>query len=226
MHRLSFSRLPLWLGLLILAGLLFTCGTPLRKRAILVIGDRHAALAEGWVTQLQALRKGGPLVNTARVGMHIGTTPRGQSDLNALERVVAHLRQGFAEMGSVDEVIIQLGTDECVNPSFTEDLTRPAQFRDLLAAIQSFFDQRGQPRPRIVLLSPPILTNEVANQLAETNCAKQIATDLEELAAREGYCFVDLRQQARLSEQALPTEGSYTPEGYRIMARLLLDECY
>ncbi len=92
--------------------ILTACSPSLSKRNILVIGDSNGA-GKGWVYQLQEVRGGGPLVNTSIGGNTFGFNGMGELRRNTLENLTPYLRKGYAEMGSIDEILISLGTNDC-----------------------------------------------------------------------------------------------------------------
>jgi hypothetical protein len=81
-----------FLTLLVLFSLT-ACSTPLSKKHLLVIGDSNA-VGKGWVDQMQQLRGGGPLVNTALSGNTIGFNYGSDLSMNALENLTSYLRKG------------------------------------------------------------------------------------------------------------------------------------
>ncbi len=224
-----FTPAP-WLLLWLLLGLLTTCGQPLKKRQLLVIGDSNGAADKGWVFQLQQLRKGGPLVNTAISGNTVGFDGMNNKQLNTIEQLSQYLRRGYAEMGGIDEIIIGLGTNDCKQQYNSLSIERHTYFRRLCDEINTFFKERGQDLPRIVLLSPPPAAADA--QLHEefqgaATCIAELTNFLEQLAAEKGYCFVNLLEKPGEALLEYSEDGiHFNPTGYELIARQLLRKCY
>lgn len=219
----------LQLGLLLLVGLLLTgCKLPLNKRKIVVLGDDHAAAKNGWVYYFQRLRSGGPMLNAAVAGATTAFPSPSQPALNTLDQLVPYLRKGFAEMGAIDEVIIQLGTNDCKAQYQAGDVERSVKFRELIGGIKSFFAERGQPAPRIVILSPPVFADEVAISDFENSkqCLRELVTDTKQFAQKEGICFVDISENKQLLNHLNPDGVHFSSRGLELMAELLKKGCY
>jgi lysophospholipase L1-like esterase len=207
-----------------------TCAVPLRKKNLLVIGDSNGAVPEGWVFQLQQIRNGGPLVNTSRSGNTIGFTDNGNRERNTLENLTPYLRRGYAEMGGIDEILIGLGTNDC-KLKFTDRHSEIITNLDtLLSRTATFFASRGQEMPRIVLITPPpVAGNDAVSEefRGAGGCTAEYSAELRRLAANRGYCLVDWREQPGDRILTLSRDGiHFSEEGYRILAREVVDQCY
>lgn len=214
-----------FLGFLLIG--LTACTARLSERKLLIIGDSNGA-REGWVYQLQRIRKGGPLTNTARSGNTIGFTDQGDRSRNTLENLTAYLRTGYAEMGGIDEILICLGTNDC-KPRFAEQHDRILEnLTELLQRSRVFFASRGQEVPRFVLITPPPADDSRLPQFAGAEgCLQTFTTDLRELAAAEGICLVDIRQQPGAELLAFSTDGiHFNAEGYTRWAKAIVAACY
>ncbi len=217
------------LALLFVATLL-TCHQPLRKRSLLVVGDSNGAAADGWVYQLQQLRGGGPLVNTSLGGNTIGFNSDNRMELNTLENLTPYLRRGYAEMGEIDEILIALGTNDC-KTSFADRHGEIAEnLETMLTRIRSFFDERGQEVPRIVLLTPPPIGGDAAvseRYSGARQCVADLSTEMRRIAAREGYCLVDLQQKPGEAVLSHSADGiHFDAAGYKLLARAVVASCY
>lgn len=207
-----------------------TCTTPLQKRNILVIGDSNGAAREGWVVQLQDIRGGGPLVNTSLSGNTLGFTDDGNMQRNTLENLTPYLRQGYAEMGGVDEILIALGTNDCKQKFSDRHEQIIVQLDTLLSRTSAFFSDRGQDMPRIVLLTPPpagadaVVSEEFQGVKA---CTAAYSDALRTLAAQRGYCLVDLQQQPGDEVLSYSSDGiHFDVRGYRMLAQEVVTRCY
>lgn len=220
-----FLQLAFCVGLLWLAA----CNPPLNKKHLLVLGDSNG-VGKGWVYQLQELRDGGPLVNTSLSGNTIGFNYNG-SDLskNTLENLTPYLRKGYAEMGSIDDILIALGTNDC-KVEFADQRERVgANLESLLDRTNAFFEERGQPLPRFVILSPPPLKDkDVVEQFTgATACTKELTETYRTIAAERGICFVDFQVSPGASVLQYSKDGiHFDAEGYRLIAQSVLKACY
>lgn len=209
--------------------LLVGCTPSLSKKHVLVIGDDYAADKSGWVYSFQNIRKGGPLVNLAVAGSTVGFPRPRQRSLNTLNNLVPYLREGFAEMGAIDEVIIQLGTNDCRTVYQARNDERDANFKKLVDEVRSFFVDRGQEVPRIVLLTPPPLADDGrlgSDFENSSSCIQELSDTLQRLADREGICFVDLRRVAELTTYQNEAGIGYQARGAELMARAVLKYCF
>ena len=216
--------------LLVLFGLLMTCSVPLKKRSILVIGDSNGAARDGWVVQLQNLRSGGPLVNTSLSGNTIGFNDEGNMQRNTLENLSPYLRKGYAEMGGIDEILIALGTNDCKRKFSDRHDEIITNLDTLLSRTQAFFTERGQDMPRIVLLTPPpagadgVVSEEFQGV---KQCTADFSAELRSLAARAGYCLVDLQQRPGDRILTYSRDGiHFDAQGYKLLAREVVSSCY
>jgi len=209
---------------------LLACKQPLNKRNLLVIGDSNDAAERGWVYQLQQLRGGGPLVNTSLSGNTIGFTDNGNVERNTLENLTSYLRNGYAEMGAIDEILIGLGTNDCKQQFSDRHGEIAPNLEEMLTRIKGFFNERGQELPRIVLLTPPpVGTDDRVNDNFQgaRQCTADYVDQLKKIASREGYCLVDLQQAP--GDAVLQYSGDgihFDAQGYELLARAVVRSCY
>ncbi|TXF90748.1 hypothetical protein FUA23_04730 [Neolewinella aurantiaca] len=217
--------------ILVLFGFLFltTCTTPLNKKNILVIGDSNGA-GKGWVFQLQELRGGGPLVNTAIGGNTFGFNGMGELRRNTMENLTAYLRKGYAEMGSIDEILISLGTNDC-KAEYAGRRSEPAtHLKTLLTRTRAFFSDRGQEVPRIVLITPPPAAENdaVSDEFQGVKaCLQDLSDEVRAIAAAEGLCLVDFQKQPGDELLKYSTDGiHFNEQGYKLLAKAVVEQCY
>ncbi len=223
---MSTFRLSLSLSLSLL---LSSCQPALSKKHLLLIGDSNGA-REGWAYQLQELRGGGPMVNTSISGNTIGFDYGGDTRLNTLENLSQYLRKGYADMGSIDEIIIMLGTNDC-KKRFADDHDRlGANMVELLTRANAFFVERGQPAPRFVLATPPPFgdNDTVVDDFRDgQECIANFSAQLRRIAAERGYCLVDLQTTPGPSVLANSEDGiHFNKAGYVALARAIIRGCY
>ena len=208
---------------------LIACSPALNKRNILVIGDSNGA-GKGWVYQFQELRGGGPLVNTSIGGNTFGFNGMGELRRNTLENLSAYLRKGYAEMGSIDEILISLGTNDC-KAEYAERRAEPAQhLTTLLTRTRAFFSERGQKVPRIVLITPPAAgaNDAVSDEFQDVKaCLKDLADQIRATAAAEGLCLVDFQQKPGDQLLTYSRDGiHFNEQGYKLLAEAVVEGCY
>jgi lysophospholipase L1-like esterase len=217
-----------FLTLLVLFSLT-ACSTPLRKKHLLVIGDSNA-VGKGWVDQMQQLRGGGPLVNTALSGNTIGFNYGSDLSMNALENLTSYLRKGYAEMGKIDEVIIALGTNDCKARFDGQHGNIITNLTTLTKRTRDFFASRGQEIPRIILVSPPPLAGDdavIEEFKGGAACVAVLTGDVKALAEREGFCFVNLLEQPGPSLLSNSNDGiHFDLAGDKRIAKAVLQACY
>lgn len=218
-------RLLTLLLLVVFAG----CSAPLGKKHLLVIGDSNA-VGKGWVDQLQQLRRGGPLVNTAISGNTIGFNYGGEMSKNTLENLTSYLRRGYAEMGQIDGVIVALGTNDCKAQFNGQHGNIITNLTTLTKRTQDFFADRGQELPRIVLVSPPPMAGDevVIDEFSGgAECVAELTPQIKDLADREGFCFVNLLDRPGASLLANSEDGiHFDLAGDKAIAEAVLRACY
>jgi lysophospholipase L1-like esterase len=209
--------------------ILTTCSLPLSKRNVLVIGDSNGA-GKGWVYQLQELRDGGPLVNTSIGGNTFGFNGMGELRRNTLENLTPYLRKGYAEMGSIDEILISLGTNDC-KAEYADRRNEPAEhLATLLTRTRAFFSERGQDVPRIVLITPAAAgeNTAVSDEFQGVKaCLKDLSDQIRAVAAAEGLCLVDFQQKPGDQLLKFSKDGIHFDErGYKLLAEAVVSGCY
>lgn len=208
--------------------LLFTaCSTKLSERNLLVIGDSNGE-REGWVFQLQKVRKGGPLVNTSLSGNTIGFDYDGDRSKNTLENLTRYLRKGYAEMGGIDEILICLGTNDC-KARFADDHNKiKGHLASLVDRSRSFFADRGQEVPRFVIMTPPAMDDTKLEEFAGgESCIAALAESIRSYAAAEGICVVDLQKKPGQRLLDYSEDGiHFNATGYAAWAEAIITACY
>lgn len=199
-------------------------------RHILAIGDSNGAAAHGWVNQLKDLRFSDVIVNTAVSGNTIGFDNLGRTELNTLRNIETYLRRGIEEMGRIDAIIINLGTNDC-KAVFDDRIAEVAENLDrLLATIKDYFGRSGQTSEVVVVSPPPYGPEEMLIEKyrgAGVRMAR-LVPELEEVALRYGAGFVDVYHKLLPVIEYLTSDGVHlTAEGQKLAALMIgewLDE--
>lgn len=125
-----------------------------RSLKILAIGDSNGALKEGWVYQLQKLRSNDTIFNISISGNTIGFNNLGRSSLNTLSSIGSYMDRAYTRLGSIDIIIIMLGTNDC-KAVFKDSLSFvPENIRKLTGGIRNQA-KLHKDKPIIYIVSPP-----------------------------------------------------------------------
>lgn len=187
----------------------------------LIIGDSHAALPEGWATQLKKIRPQDSLFNLAISGNTIGFDNLGRKDLNELKNIHYQLAQADNVLPRLDYVVVLIGTNDCkaIFDSLQADV--PDNLNRLLSVIKHY-DFASNSRPDIVLVTPPPIAED--EQLEEKYAGarrrlRNLLPHFERLAARHNCIYLDINTPLQPSFASLTADGVHlTPDGYALVA--------
>lgn len=207
-----------------------SCGGPGKSQRWLVIGDELAFEGGGWVYQLQQERKGGDLLNVSRPELTGAFNLNRDRQLNASEQINNYLRRAYAEMGGLDVIIIALGLNDCRDEFIGRDQDRREGFAALLERIPTFFTERGQDMPKVVVATPARLPSPqgAGSGFERTpRCLDELAVEIRDLVLAQGFCLADWQQspgEAIYTQR--PSPGELTIEGNRMLVNQLLKDCF
>ena len=121
---------------------------------ILTIGDSNGALPEGWVTQLKKIRPADTIYNISISGNTIGFNNLGRRSLNTLANIGGYMGKAYDKLGTIDIIIIMLGTNDC-KTVFKDSLSFvPGNMRKLITGIKDKATLYKD-NPSIFIVSPP-----------------------------------------------------------------------
>lgn len=196
--------------------------THLENNKILAIGDSNGALEYGWVTQLRRHRFPDRIYNTCVSGNTIGFDNLGRRSLNTLANVDDYLKSAIAELGSLDKIVILLGTNDC-KAIFDDSLEQVPKNMELLIAKIQAHDVYRQFSPQIYVVSPPPYAPDAQLIPKYYGGAADIAwlfPRFREVAERTGCTFIDVYSFLLPKWEQLSSDGIHlTPQGQQIIAQ-------
>lgn len=141
---------------LILSCMLLSCSFSFSQNSknILAIGDSNGAFDYGWVNQLKKLLPNDKIFNTSRSGNTIGFDNLGRSELNTLKNLENYLESSIDSLGSIDYVVIMLGTNDAKYIFKERQDEVLANMQVLIARIKNH-PFKYDSKPKIIILSPP-----------------------------------------------------------------------
>ncbi|MEM8583504.1 MAG: hypothetical protein AAGF87_04500 [Bacteroidota bacterium] len=214
--------------LLFISICILQCGQPRKSARWLVIGDDLAVGPNGWVTELQAQRGGGTLLNVSREELTASFALNRDRELNASEQIADYLRRAYAEMGGLNVIVIALGLNDCRDEFVSRDEDRLTGYTNLFDRLEAFFADRGQDRPKVIVATPPPLPDQSAGSGFATSgeCLAMLSNNLREMVTQRGYCLVDWQAiPPNLFPAERPSVGQLSPAGNRMVASRLLQTC-
>lgn len=196
------------------------------SRNLLAIGDSNGAAAHGWVNQLRDLCFSDLITNTAVSGNTIGFDNLEREQLNTLRNIDAYIERAVEEMGRIDAIVINLGTNDC-KAVFKEQLSEvPRNLDRLLTAIKgnTHFSDKF---PRVYVVSPPPYGPEeklIEKYRGAGERLARLVPELEKITRRHGFVFINTYQKLLPVIDYLSVDGVHlTVEGQKLTA-LMIEE--
>lgn len=191
---------------------------------ILAIGDSNGEFDFGWVAQLQRIRSGDKIVNTAISGNTIGFDNLGRTELNTLRNVDSFMERGGSELNGMDAVVIMLGTNDC-KAIFTDSLQKvPKNMERLISKIKAHSVYR-EFHPEIFIVSPPPFGPAEMLTAKYEGGAKRIEYlqgKFKKIAKKENCIFVDAYSGIKKDFKNITSDGIHlTPEGQHQLAEII-----
>ena len=190
-------------------------------RNILIIGDSNGVREHGWVDQLQFIRKNDVFYNTSISGNTIGFNNGGRTERNTLVNIDRYMNKASKKLGSLDAIIIMLGTNDC-KEIFANYLKKvPENMSELLSKIKEH-PVYEKLKPQLFIVSPPPYAPD--NMLAEKyhGGAERISylySKFKKIAKKEDCIFIDTYSQLEEIFSKLTLDGIHlTAEGQLIIA--------
>lgn len=131
-------------------------GSGEQTRTIVTVGDSNGASEHGWVAQLRKLRPQDLIINKSISGNTVGFDNRGQKRKNTLRNINQYLHSSEIQAGGrrIDEVIINLGTNDC-KAVFDDRISEIPKHMSRLIEMIRDFSYASSSAPRITIVSPP-----------------------------------------------------------------------
>lgn len=176
---------------------------------ILILGDSNGASEHGWVNQLKQLCPADSFYNTSLSGNTIGFDNLGKPELNTLKNIDRYLNAAETHLGTIDNIIIMLGTNDC-KAVFHDSLSMvPQNLKKLIENI------KGHPvvmanQPTIYIVSPPPFgPDEIMLEKYHGGAARVawLHPQFKKIAMENGCLFVDVYTPL------LPKWADYAEEG-------------
>ncbi len=193
-------------------------------KSILCIGDSNGEYILGWVHQLQQLRFEDKIFNTCLSGNTIGFNNLGDPRKNTLLNYDRNLRESYDAIGTLDAIVIMLGTNDC-KAVFADSLKYvPRNMRTLIRQIKAH-EVYGKSKPQIYVVSPPPVGPEdilIAKYKGSTERIEYLQSEFRKVAEKEDCIFVDCYTPLKKVIEHLSADGIHLmPEGQKIIAKII-----
>lgn len=192
--------------------------------SILTIGDSNGANEGGWVYQLKQLHFEDNIYNTCISGNTIGFNNLGTAKRNTLLNVNRFMDEGYEAMGSLDAIVIMLGTNDC-KAIFTDSLKMvPGNMKTLIKKIKAH-PVYAKHSPEIFIVSPPPIGPDkmlIPKYHGGAKRVESLVPEFKKTAKREGCTFIDCHSVLNGKMYKLSRDGIHlSPMGQKIIARLI-----
>lgn len=181
---------------------------------ILTLGDSNGALPFGWPNQLREARPNDTIFNISSSGNTIGFINNGRRSLNTLANIGDYMEKAFTGLGTIDRVVIMLGTNDCKSV-FSDSLSFvPGNMKKLLSEI-NLISKRHRSSPVIYVVSPPpfgpdeMLDDKYKGGMERVACLNDM---LEDVADESGAFFINT------CDILSPVFSHLTPDGVHLNA--------
>lgn len=180
---------------------------------ILVFGDSNGALDYGWVNQLKKiLPTNTKIFNTSISGNTIGFNNLDRDALNTLKNLDAYLQSAQDSVGSIDYVLIMLGTNDAKN-IFKDRQQEVVENMELLISRINNYDFNFKTNPNIIIISPPPYGSDKILEKkykGGSKRVKHIARKFKKLAEKNNCDFVNVYKALK------PVFNDYTKDGVHL----------
>jgi lysophospholipase L1-like esterase len=181
---------------------------------ILTLGDSNGALPFGWPNQLRDIRPNDTIFNISISGNTIGFVNNGRRSLNTLANIRDYMEKAFTGLGTIDRVVIMLGTNDCKSV-FSDSLSLvPGNMKKLLSEI-TLISKRHRNSPVIYVVSPPpfgpdeMLDDKYKGGMERVACLNDM---LEDVADESDAIFINT------CDILSPVFSHLTPDGVHLNA--------
>lgn len=194
---------------------------------VLSIGDSNGASSIGWVNKLQEARYGWFIHNVSVPGKTIGFDNLGNEKLNSLKTLDADLEAGKSNLGEIDLILVNLGTNDC-KAVFDDSLTMvPQRMQQLLSNIRQHEVYQTQ-QPKIIVISPPPASGDEllgAKYKGTSSDLQWLVPELKKVCEQEGIAFIDIYSTFIEDWPEMNRDGIHLNEtGYLKVAAYLSEE--
>lgn len=203
---------------------LILCSLNIRSQQnLLIISDSHGAAKDGWVYYLKDLHQHDKFCNLSIGGNTIGFKNLNRDTLNTLFNIQSYIERGKEKLGSIDKVLILLGTNDCKSVFKDSFMLSVERFENLIKTIRCNFFETNQ--PEIVYITPPPFDND--NKLTEKyiggNCRLRVLIpQLLKAAKKQHVKTINLYKILGKNAGKNTTDGvHYKSNGYKKIAQII-----
>ena len=191
------------------------------SKSILVLGDSNGAFEHGWANQLKKLRPVDFIENTSVSGNTIGFNNLNRQSLNTLENIDSYVDRCYKNKGSVDNVVILLGTNDCKTVFDNQLKEVPKNLEILIDHIR----EKTKGEPKILVVTPPpcasvsLLPERYEGAIDRIKFLKK---EFEKVAKKTGVEFIDIHTPLEMAFESLTKDGIHlSEEGQIIIAKMI-----
>lgn len=189
---------------------------------ILVLGDSNGAAPNGWVAQLQMMRPQDTFCNLSIHGNTIGFNNGGRDTLNTLKNIESYLNRAEKELGSIDRILILLGSNDCKAMFDSLQTLVPDHFDRLLTSIELHYVNSCPP---ILYIAPsPMAADSLleAKYYGGSQRLSCLVPKLQNVAERHNASFVHLHDSLLPHYPQLHVDGIHLNDaGYIRSAQVI-----
>lgn len=187
-----------------------------QTRTIVTVGDSNGASEHGWVAQLRKLRPHDLIINKSISGNTVGFDNLGQKRKNTLRNINQYLQSSEIQAGGrrIDEVIINLGTNDC-KAVFDDRISEIPKHMSRLSEMIQDFSYSNSSAPRITIVSPPpygpdsVLKDKYHGG---DDRVRRLIPELKRVADKHGIAFVNIYESLK------PDYAKLAPDGVHMKA--------
>lgn len=180
---------------------------------ILTVGDSNGAATNGWPVQLRKLLPYSTIINQSVSGNTIGFDNLNDHNLNSLRNIHSYLRSTFKSLDSEKElnyIIFCLGTNDAKKVFEERQNEVPENLDSLLELTKEYFRANDQPIPKIILVSPPPMNEEIASAEKYGGGNKRIDKNqlqFKKIAKKHDALFVDVNTALKKCTKEITIDG-------------------
>ncbi|HCE58724.1 MAG TPA: hypothetical protein DER09_13075 [Prolixibacteraceae bacterium] len=180
---------------------------------ILTIGDSNGAAENGWPAQLRKLLPFSTIINKSISGNTIGFDNLGQEKLNTLKNIDIYLDEAKSELGAdrnFNVILIGLGTNDTkkIFENRQKEVTENLQL--LIEKIIARPEFSGENQPVIIVISPPPMEEEKADQVKYGGGNQRIELNniqFKKVAEENKATFIDINTELKKAGAGFTVDG-------------------
>jgi lysophospholipase L1-like esterase/pimeloyl-ACP methyl ester carboxylesterase len=180
---------------------------------ILTVGDSNGAAINGWPVQLRKLLPYSIVINQSVPGNTIGFNNLNNFKLNTLQNMQNYLDSTFRCLTSEKElnyIILGLGTNDAKRVFEKRQNEVSKNFDSLIELTKEYFRANKQPIPKIVIVSPPPMNEEIVNVEKYGGGNNRIDKNhlkFKKVAKKHDALFIDVNTILKKSQKEFTIDG-------------------